>query len=402
MSEADDNDDSTSIESTGDEALCELLGLPSEVVLLIGTAPEEIPCDGTLLSQTENQYCSKNSNNTIHRIPLPRNVSRYCHPPELCTAFTIANVMSVDECQSLIAIAASAPSAAAASAAENGKGRRGFHYITEATHTAPDGARYTVKLQNSNPHKLAVFDHPSTVQHLWRRLEPILRTHCSDFVHREQCGPPIGLNPRLRVLRYDSTDQDHFAPHFDATTRFPDAVSRLTVLLYLNTADAVDFGGGETLFLNAAAPQSEATVVPQAGTIVIFEHDLYHSGVPLDWGTKYVLRTDVLFAADDADNMQTASSVKGNDGKGSHRTDPARRRRGISGATTVRQLTTQLGMSQEECIGLMALGIMDDSIASFCAPGPFALQTMLAEAELSRAACSRLIDAAYVIWEDRR
>jgi hypothetical protein len=63
------------------------------------------------------------------------------------------------------------------------------------------------------------------------------------FVCNVGCGPPLGLNPRLHVLRYNTADDNVFKPHFDAVTNMADAIlsSLLTVLVYLND------GGGRDL-----------------------------------------------------------------------------------------------------------------------------------------------------------
>jgi hypothetical protein len=110
------------------------------------------------------------------------------------------------------------------------------------------------------------------------------------------------------VLRYDADDDDVFDPHFDATTRADGRTSLLTVLLYLNDGGGRDFDGGETRFVDHSVsrsggggigPRGRATeIAPEAGKAVLFEHDLFHSSAPLIFGTKYVLRTDVLFELD--------------------------------------------------------------------------------------------------------
>ena len=129
------------------------------------------------------------------------------------------------------------------------KTSRGFQYIKEATHTHPnDGSAFTVPLFNPHPH----------MELKWSRLQPILDAHLSkEFI--QHLGPPLGLNPRLRVLRYDASDMDFFSPHYDATTTFTDKSnhsssqkenieieSQLTVLLYLNEG----FDRGRTIFLD--------------------------------------------------------------------------------------------------------------------------------------------------------
>ena len=81
--------------------------------------------------------------------------------------------------------------------------------------------------------------------------------------------------------------------------------SLITVLIYLNDGDGVEFSGGETLFLNVEHPTREdgVAVVPKTGRVVLFEHCLYHAGAPLELmeaasgtkGCKYIIRTDILF-----------------------------------------------------------------------------------------------------------
>jgi hypothetical protein len=59
------------------------------------------------------------------------------------------------------------------------------------------------------------------------------------------------------------------------------------VLVYFNG----DFTGGETRFME----QLEETIVPRAGLAAIFQHKLRHEGLPVLQGTKYAMRTDVIF-----------------------------------------------------------------------------------------------------------
>ena len=66
------------------------------------------------------------------------------------------------------------------------------------------------------------------------------------------------LNPRMRILKYDAKDDDRFDAHFDATTEIDveygdnqkdiskKMKSLITVLVYLNNGDGVDFVVGET------------------------------------------------------------------------------------------------------------------------------------------------------------
>lgn len=170
--------------------------------------------------------------------------------------------------------------------------------------------------------------------------------------------------------------------------------SLLTVLLYLNSGDGQDFQGGETCYLNAASfagghqsIKDKTFVIPQVGTVVIFEHDLYHAGNPLDWGTKYVLRTDLLFDISEdeweARPIRAATQDKIKDGV----FDDSLSKKPMSSLppATVYELilcTSSLErwtVTDQSLISdaLETLGMQDLTIESFCAPGRFALQMML-------------------------
>lgn len=477
--EHDSHNDAQSIDSQ-DEALCEMLGLTSfhqiETVTTIHADDEDDDDDEQIelhltdaIIQTEDckempslhvkperhTATTKFNIATAHRHPvkegntprthpiiLPHNVSRHFHAPHNCLALEIPNLLTPAECQELIALAGTVGS--------------GFGYIRSATHTAPDGSHYRVDLQNPNPHKLSVFAHAPWVHLLWSRLQPILMgsnantsfycnkddnksvlagdnssSSCvlSHFLQREGVSPPTRLNPRLRVLQYDATDDDEFAPHFDATTRIDDEISLLTVLLYLNngstdntmatstttattTSTQADFAGGETYFLNTAAVDQNPTVVtPRAGTVVVFEHDLFHCGRPLVRGTKYVLRTDILFAMSDEDweqraalaaqqqkdlncqGVKSTTSSKTSTGSGNNHEDTP--------PSTVRDLAVRLKWTDAELQGLECLDMADMSVASFCVPGRFALRAMLQDVIPRTSAIVQIVDAAFDLIRDQ-
>lgn len=386
-----DDDEDQSITSQ-DEALLEMLGLASPA--LIGEANEDVEDTTAPTKIPLRVRCDeKRTTSLFHHIALPRNVSRHFHKPEDCFAVTIPNLLSPAECQQLITL-----------------GRTGgFDYIRHAMHTAADGSQYQVELQNPNKHKLSVFQHSGWVDLLWQRIQAVLNTPMessqpplTDFLKRESVPAPTGLNPRLRVLQYDADDQDEFAPHFDATTRIGGQISLLTVLLYLNSGCGQDFEGGETYYLNAAMSTTKSTslveissadvtrVTPQVGTVVIFEHDLFHSGHPLQWGTKYVLRTDLLFEISEVEWEQRP--VKAALEQHSQKTSRSCLKSAgdstsveLSNLITVESLVASLAQEEgwstahhdEVSQSLETLGMLDSSIESFCAPGRFALQLML-------------------------
>lgn len=97
----------------------------------------------------------------------------------------------------------------------------------------------------------------------------------------------VGVNERFRCYRYEPGQR--FAPHFDgAYVRSATERSELTLMVYLNDG----FDGGTTRFHDLGVE-----VAPRAGTALVFQHRLLHEGCVIRSGTKYVLRSDVMYAA---------------------------------------------------------------------------------------------------------
>jgi hypothetical protein len=247
---------------------------------------------------------------------------------------------------------------------------KGFHYLTEAAHTDENGNTHMVKLQEPNKHKLSVFEHPPTTKKLWNKLESIILPHISSFIENTKRGRPIGLNPRLRVLRYDATDNDVFEPHFDATTQVNESTSLLTVLIYLNDGGGKEFDGGETCFLDSKSIKMNDTtttmVTPSTGDVVVFEHDLFHSSAPLKFGTKYILRTDVLFQLDEEEEGGGVESPRGESNESADDL-----------AATLFEVCQQLSVSEDAKTALADVGLIDLSIEALFNPGQNVVKSIL-------------------------
>jgi hypothetical protein len=372
------NDDDTDCSSSSvdtNEAFLAMLGLSlddrdeEEDALPNSTTPDEV----IIVDEGEGMMDCRS-------IPLPRRCARYWNTNTSTntinsntTALVADSFLSPKDCHELIQLA---------------NVSHGFRYITEATHTAPDGSSLVVQIANPNPHKLAVFENPTIITHLWNAMQRLLLLVDSTFqATTTKWGPPVGLNPRLRILRYDATDDDRFDPHFDATTVVGNQTSRCTVLVYLNDGDGIDFEGGDTLFLdqpNTPTNTTTVTVTPQTGRVVLFDHDLFHASSPLVSGTKYVLRTDLLF---DTTNEPTEDRNASADAA----IDVT-----ITTTTTVSDLCQELhtNMPPNHQQILQSMELFDMTLASFVAPGIPLLEAMLLDGGMDAATTTLLIQAA--------
>lgn len=91
------------------------------------------------------------------------------------------------------------------------------------------------------------------------------------------------FNERFRFYRYSG--EQYFKWHYDGYySRNTNEESWLTFIIYLND----DFDEGYTQF-----PWEK--IYPKAGMALVFPHKIRHRAVPALNGTKYVLRTDVMY-----------------------------------------------------------------------------------------------------------
>jgi len=164
---------------------------------------------------------------------------------------------------------------------------------TESLGYQPTGARYPASYRDNDR---LVFDDPQLAATLFARMRAQLPATVERDGWRWRL---VGLNERFRCCRYRGGQR--FAIHRDgAYVRSPTVRSLLTFMVYLN--DAAGFTGGATRYFasrDASAPPL-AVVRPEVGALVVFGHDVWHEGEAVHGGTKYVLRSDVLYERVDA------------------------------------------------------------------------------------------------------
>jgi prolyl 4-hydroxylase len=154
--------------------------------------------------------------------------------------------------------------------------------------TAPiTTARGPVMLTDLRNNERVMFDDPALARALFARI--------AGAISPRLCGMrAIGANERFRCYRY--APGQRFGPHYDgAFIRSRRERSLLTLMVYLNEG----FAGGDTAFHDW-----DVRVAPRTGMALIFQHQLLHEGCQLIEGTKYVLRSDVMYE-DEAQGMPT-------------------------------------------------------------------------------------------------
>ena len=123
-----------------------------------------------------------------------------------------------------------------------------------------------------------IWDNPQVAAQLWELVKDMMPADIEGY-------EPIGLNERLRFYRY--RDGQQFKPHVDGPYKKSETEkSKITLLLYLNE----DFEGGNTTLVLEGEE-----IEPKEGMLFLFEHKIMHCGRPVTKGTKYVLRTDVMY-----------------------------------------------------------------------------------------------------------
>ena len=202
--------------------------------------------------------------------------------------FQVLNVLAPSECQRLIA-------------------------ITEALGYLPDAAVSLPRKIRHNDNVTWVVDE-LTERRIWGRCGFAFQN--LDIPNIDK--PAQGLNRRFRFYKY--APGDFFAPHTDGAwfgsavsgdqligDAFGDRYSQFSFVLFLSDG----FAGGRTEFyLNPADPYeplmdlADADIVPVAtplGSAICFPHGGHpwhriHSSEEITEGTKYIIRSDVLFS----------------------------------------------------------------------------------------------------------
>lgn len=134
-----------------------------------------------------------------------------------------------------------------------------------------------------------IWDNPQVASQVYSLMKDMVPQNIDGWV-------PIGLNERFRFYRYK--DGQRFRPHMDGAYKRSDTeLSLITLLLYLND----DFEGGTTELIGL-----NESIVPKAGMMLLFDHKILHSGQPVTSGTKYVLRTDVMYERPAGEVLKTS------------------------------------------------------------------------------------------------
>ncbi len=175
---------------------------------------------------------------------------------------TLRNILTEQECADIIQIAE----------------EQGF--VRASLYTDFTGKEHFSDIRKSSR---CIMDSPEFVARLWKRIKNYVPTKWGSA----DC---VGLNERLRILRYDTVG-DEFKPHSDGSYTAPNgAISRITVLIYLN----VGYTGAYTNFLHENGTDW-IPIEPHVGSVAMQDQALSHCVPPLQSGCKYAIRTEVMY-----------------------------------------------------------------------------------------------------------
>ena len=181
----------------------------------------------------------------------------------------IENVLSDEECRRIIDLA------------EEKK------FVAASLYTDKEGTEYFSETRKSSR---CIIDSAGFAEQLWIRLKQFVP---STWKNGEVA---VGINHRLRILRYDPGDE--FKPHSDGSyTDQKGNTSKITILIYLNSG----YDGGHTAFLSNDA-DTWISIFPRTGLVAMQDQTLLHCVPPLVKGRKYVLRTEVMYGVKTNEN----------------------------------------------------------------------------------------------------
>ncbi|AFM03771.1 hypothetical protein Fleli_1339 [Bernardetia litoralis DSM 6794] len=193
------------------------------------------------------------------------------HTPQI---WTIENFLSEEECQNLIFFS------------ENKS-------YQEATVSLKNGAKMMKNIRNNDR---VIYEDTQLAQKYWQKLKGFCPKFIKEIVKQEtQNYQAIRLNSRFRFYKYESNQR--FKKHIDGRVKLEKEEqkqeSRITFLIYLSD----DFEGGQTVFdyKNERKEIEVIEIQPKIGTALCFVHEIKHEGKSVPKGTKYVLRSDIMF-----------------------------------------------------------------------------------------------------------
>jgi predicted 2-oxoglutarate/Fe(II)-dependent dioxygenase YbiX len=132
-------------------------------------------------------------------------------------------------------------------------------------------------MKNIRNNQRLLYEDAALAAEYWARIAPF----CPATIDND--WQACGLNEQFRFYKYESAER--FKRHIDGRfRRNQQEESRITFMIYLND----DFEGGHTDFDNVS-------IKPSTGDALFFIHEQKHEGCPVITGTKYVLRSDVMY-----------------------------------------------------------------------------------------------------------
>ncbi|KAI4102741.1 MAG: hypothetical protein L6R37_004213 [Teloschistes peruensis] len=208
-------------------------------------------------------------------------------------AVILDNVLTKDECDDLIR---------AAEARTNGEWEQAMINV---------GGGHQRLITDARDCGRIIWDDTEIVARIWTRIKDQVPEILSlrDQAHVTGNGPVrrgetwefSRLNERMRFLKY--TEEQYFRPHCDGSYVTPDGkeMSFYTLHLYLNELEKAAPGawtaGGATRFHTMCWDENKYfDVDPRVGRVLVFQHrNLLHSGDDVTRGTKFTLRTDLMY-----------------------------------------------------------------------------------------------------------
>lgn len=188
--------------------------------------------------------------------------------------WTIENFLSEEECQNLIIFSETKS-------------------YQEATVSLKNGAKMMKNIRNNDR---LIYEDKKLAQAYWKKLKEFCPVFINEIVEEElQTYQAIELNSLFRFYKYESNQR--FKKHIDGRVRLEkegkNYESRITFMIYLNE----DFEGGQTVFdyKNEKNEIEKIEIQPKTGTALCFVHEIKHEGKPVPTGTKYVLRSDIMY-----------------------------------------------------------------------------------------------------------